>query len=136
MCSNNSCCQQEDNKWSWAKRHTWQSWRERYKNHQLWFDEQIKAYHKKHDIKPNPASQSSLAARKRQAVGASDDETGTPRVPRVAFTEDDDRQLSRHIAKYSLGKEGRQGNVLYKRLVDDVSTQTLQCHNSINSIRQ
>lgn len=30
----------------WAKRHTWQSWRNRYKKHQNWFDHKIKKYQK------------------------------------------------------------------------------------------
>lgn len=31
----------------WAKRHSWQSWRERYKKNQDWFNHQIKKYQKK-----------------------------------------------------------------------------------------
>jgi hypothetical protein len=44
---------QEDQKWSFSSRHSVQSWRERYKNNQPWFDTQILKYQKKHGISVN-----------------------------------------------------------------------------------
>ena len=43
LSNSNSVCPKADKGFSygWAKRHTWQSWRERYKMNQEWFDEQI-----------------------------------------------------------------------------------------------
>ena len=66
---------QEDGKWKWAARHPWQSWRERYKNNQPWFDEQIKEYQKKKGIEPGDPKWNVVvrkkAARRRDAVDQS-----------------------------------------------------------------
>ena len=42
----------QTDKWPWAERHSWQSWRERYRNHKLWFDEQIEVYQRQKNINP------------------------------------------------------------------------------------
>lgn len=46
-----SSSEQDSGKWRWSTRHPWQSWRERYKNNQEWFDWKILAYQRKHGIK-------------------------------------------------------------------------------------
>ena len=40
---------QENNQWPWSKFHTWQSWRERYRKHQDYFDYRIRRYKKGKD---------------------------------------------------------------------------------------
>ncbi|KAI0040368.1 hypothetical protein FA95DRAFT_885705 [Auriscalpium vulgare] len=42
-----------DGKWNWSNTHSWQSWRERYKNNQPSFDSKIRKYQQKHGIDPN-----------------------------------------------------------------------------------
>ncbi|KAL0947776.1 hypothetical protein HGRIS_013853 [Hohenbuehelia grisea] len=45
------------NTWQWAQRHSWQSWRDQYVKNANWYDQQIRKYQKKHDIKvPEPVS--------------------------------------------------------------------------------
>ncbi|KAI0293461.1 hypothetical protein BC826DRAFT_384932 [Russula brevipes] len=41
-----------EKKWNFSSHHSAQSWRERYKNNQQWFDAQILKYQKKHEISP------------------------------------------------------------------------------------
>jgi hypothetical protein len=38
-------------KWSWARAHPWESWRNRYSKHSAWFDDKIAAYQRKKGIK-------------------------------------------------------------------------------------
>ncbi|KIM87289.1 hypothetical protein PILCRDRAFT_814783 [Piloderma croceum F 1598] len=62
----------ENGRWKWAARHPWQSWRERYKNKQPWFDQQITRYQQKKGIKSENSEQKVIirkkAARRRDAV--------------------------------------------------------------------
>jgi hypothetical protein len=64
--------EQEGGRWKWAARHPWQSWRERYKNHHAWFDQQIERYQQKKGIKSENPRQKVIirkkAARRRDAV--------------------------------------------------------------------
>ncbi|KAI9442450.1 hypothetical protein H4582DRAFT_1928442 [Lactarius indigo] len=56
-----------EGKWSFASRHSVQSWRERYKTHQQWFDAKILRYQKKHGISadaPSPVAGQSSASKK------------------------------------------------------------------------
>ena len=41
---------QEDQRWRWSQRHTWQSWRGRYTDHTDWFDQAIAKYQAKKNI--------------------------------------------------------------------------------------
>ncbi|KAF9642749.1 hypothetical protein BDM02DRAFT_1940722 [Thelephora ganbajun] len=41
---------EQPNRWPWGKRHTWMSWRERYKNNEARFDSHIKAFQYKKKI--------------------------------------------------------------------------------------
>lgn len=41
---------EQPNKWPWGKRHTWMSWRERYKNNEGRFDHHIKAFQQKNKL--------------------------------------------------------------------------------------
>ncbi|THH08713.1 hypothetical protein EW145_g2526 [Phellinidium pouzarii] len=45
-----SLVEDSGNRWRWAKRHSWQSWRERYKSYEYKFDSEIKQYQKKKGI--------------------------------------------------------------------------------------
>ncbi|KAF7441331.1 hypothetical protein PC9H_001680 [Pleurotus ostreatus] len=40
----------EDQRWKWSQRHTWQSWRGRYTDHTGWFDQAIAKYQAKKNI--------------------------------------------------------------------------------------
>ena len=40
----------QPNRWPWAKRHTWMSWRERYKNNEARFDVHIRAFQHKNKL--------------------------------------------------------------------------------------
>lgn len=51
----------EEGKWSFSTRHPVQSWRERYKTNQPWFDAKILRYQKKHGIPPDAPVVSSQA---------------------------------------------------------------------------
>lgn len=42
---------QASKKWPWSGRHTWQSWRERYKKDEEWFNAKIRRYQREHAIK-------------------------------------------------------------------------------------
>jgi hypothetical protein len=44
---------QAERKWAFSSRHSVQSWRERYKNNQAWFDDKILKYQEKHGISAN-----------------------------------------------------------------------------------
>jgi len=56
----------QERKWKWAKRHTWQSWRDRYYKNKEEFDRKIRKYQKKHGINPiQPPKAFSSARRKR-----------------------------------------------------------------------
>lgn len=48
-----------ERKWSFSSRHSVQSWRERYKNNQPWFDAKILKYQEKHGISANAFDNSS-----------------------------------------------------------------------------
>ncbi|KAL5490641.1 PELP1 [Sanghuangporus weigelae] len=57
-----------EGKWPWSKRHSWQSWRERYKDHQYRFNAAIKKYQKRKGIKvPEKDSKISLSELERRA---------------------------------------------------------------------
>ncbi|OCB86573.1 hypothetical protein A7U60_g6469 [Sanghuangporus baumii] len=57
-----------ERKWPWSKRHSWQSWRERYKDHQDRFDANIKKYQKRKGIKvPEKYSKISFSELERRA---------------------------------------------------------------------
>ncbi|TFK35517.1 hypothetical protein BDQ12DRAFT_688267 [Crucibulum laeve] len=88
-----------ENKWPWSRRHSWQSWRERYKKNQAWFDKNIKRYQRENGIE-QPKN------------------TGSPRERRirVEFTPEDDKLLIRWIAKHMPAKVGRMGNEIYADL--------------------
>lgn len=46
--------EQENDKWPWSKFHTWQSWRERYRKNQDYFDYRIRKYQKGKESGKNP----------------------------------------------------------------------------------
>jgi len=50
---------QAERKWSFSSRHSVQSWRERYKNNQPWFDAKILQYQEKHGLSANAFDNSS-----------------------------------------------------------------------------
>ncbi|KIK77303.1 hypothetical protein PAXRUDRAFT_36809 [Paxillus rubicundulus Ve08.2h10] len=52
----------EDNRWPWADRHPWQSWRERYVKNAEYFDPRIAKYQEKHGLPKPPKADSSKAA--------------------------------------------------------------------------
>ena len=50
-CARNLYSTQANKKrWPWAARHSWQSWRERYKKNEEQFDRRILAYQEKHNL--------------------------------------------------------------------------------------
>jgi len=57
---------QENNQWPWSKYHTWQSWRERYRKNQDYFDRQIRKYQKrnKSDTRPREVVEESQGNKK------------------------------------------------------------------------
>ena len=63
---------QDSGRWKWAAHHPWQSWRERYKKKQPWFNQKIKTYQKKKGINAENSKQQIVirkkAARRRHGV--------------------------------------------------------------------
>ncbi|KAF7972259.1 hypothetical protein HWV62_18578 [Athelia sp. TMB] len=59
--------------WRWSSHHTWQSWRERYKNRQAWFDAEIARLHKKHGPALEGLSRNSSAGSHSQRASSSHD---------------------------------------------------------------
>lgn len=70
---------QEDQRWRWSQRHTWQSWRGRYTDHTDWFDQAIAKY----QAKKNVAVEESETSKSTRAAGRSD-------VKRKRKQQDDD----------------------------------------------
>jgi hypothetical protein len=58
---------QEQRKWSWAKRHPWQSWRDRYCKNKDSFDRRIRQHQKKHGINANEPRKAFSSARQKRA---------------------------------------------------------------------
>lgn len=53
-----------DGDWPWARHHTWQSWRERYKKHAEHFDAKISRYQETHGIRPSDSDDERPGARR------------------------------------------------------------------------
>ncbi|KAF5349677.1 hypothetical protein D9756_008879 [Leucocoprinus leucothites] len=89
-------------KWPWAKTHSWQGWRERYRTHKEEFDRKIRKIQKARGIDPNNVEQ-------------------TPPQPsqRAVFTDTEDKLLVKYLARYNPQLRGRNGNDVYKRLVQN-----------------
>lgn len=75
-----------DPRYAWADRHTWQSWRERYKKNKDRLDKMIAQIVEAKHIVPGQAGQHNYV----RAIGEGEDKTITPRKKRKrkAFTED------------------------------------------------
>lgn len=85
---------QEQKKWSWAKRHPWQSWRDRYCKHKERYEKQIKIYQKKHGIDATHPKTSPATQQKRARDDSGDSESGED-----AREEKDARMRKRHKAR-------------------------------------
>ncbi|KAL5511985.1 PELP1 [Sanghuangporus vaninii] len=100
-----------EGKWPWSKRHSWQSWRERYRDHQHRFDANIKKYQKRKGIKvPEKYSKISFSELERRVklealtsspnggTAAADPEFSSPepptlrRIKRVSATQPQTRE--------------------------------------------
>ncbi|KAI1785630.1 hypothetical protein LXA43DRAFT_1076892 [Ganoderma leucocontextum] len=107
-----------EGKWPWHKRHTWQSWRERYRNNNEYFDRRIAKNIRKAATKGKAKSEGS---------GASTLPTlpPPPRSPpsekreRVPYTMEDDDNLAEYLAANSVSHRGRQGKNLYEAIADE-----------------
>lgn len=58
---------QEQRKWSWSKRHTWQSWRDRYYKNKDSFDHKIRQHQKKHGIDASKPQKPFSSVRQKRA---------------------------------------------------------------------
>ena len=70
----NNLLSQEKGKWSWAKRHPWQSWRDRYYKSKDYFDRKIKQYQKKHGITASESRKVPAATPKKRVRDVEDSE--------------------------------------------------------------
>lgn len=57
----------EQRKWSWSKRHTWQSWRDRYYKNKDSFDHKIRQHQKKHGIDASKPQKPFSSVRQKRA---------------------------------------------------------------------
>jgi hypothetical protein len=91
---------QEQKKWSWAKRHPWQSWRDRYCKNRDWYEKQIRIYQKKHGIDATqPPKASPATQRKRARDDSGDSESGED-----VKEEKDARRRKRHKGREVRGR--------------------------------
>ncbi|KAI0713770.1 hypothetical protein C8Q76DRAFT_796703 [Earliella scabrosa] len=95
-----------EGKWAFAKRHSWQSWRERYRTNEARFDrlitKHIKKFHRGEPSQPSaPVSQQPSTTGKRV---------------RVPFTAEDDQNLVEFLASCDRNAGTRGGQKLYMRL--------------------
>ncbi|KAK7040369.1 hypothetical protein VNI00_009839 [Paramarasmius palmivorus] len=100
---------EDDEAYPWHKRHTWQSWRDRYVKHSDYFDKKIRIYQRKNGIVPTVAT---------QKVRTNQPTQPTP-SKRNDYTEEDEEYLVEYLATKTTSNTGRKGNNIYKQLVDD-----------------
>lgn len=93
---------QAERKWSFSSRHSVQSWRERYKNNQPWFDAKILKYQEKHGISANafdnPSSQSTVQSGVTKTLPVSSrSRTNIPSGPTAPFGENGAKKRRREV---------------------------------------
>ncbi|KAF9446557.1 hypothetical protein P691DRAFT_803701 [Macrolepiota fuliginosa MF-IS2] len=93
---------EDADRWPWGQKHSWQSWREHYRNNKAKFDRKIAKYQKEQNIDPD------------EEVGL-----GNRHSQRNEFTSDEDRLLVKYLATYNPQLRGRNGNETFKRLVNN-----------------
>ena len=105
----------DEGRWPWAKRHTWHSWRERYKDKEDWFDSSIRSYQKKKGIDPTEKKKqgklslrdlersASAEASGSNANGAHDSDFSSPEPPTI-------RRLPKQPATQPNGRVERDRN--------------------------
>nr|VWO98403.1 Transcriptional repressor rco-1 [Ganoderma boninense] len=116
-----------EGKWPWHKRHTWQSWRERYRTDQARFDRRItKLLLTKSAAKPSGSGPSASPAQppakaKANARARASESPAPEKRERVPYTMEDDDNLAEYLAANSLSRQGRQGKNLYEAIADTIS---------------
>ncbi|KAL7282870.1 hypothetical protein ACG7TL_002283 [Trametes sanguinea] len=98
-----------DNRWPFSKRHTWQSWRERYIRNKPKFDKMIRKYIPKTDGNTNAESQeppSSQPSTQRSGDG------------RVFYTREDDDRLVEYLATHHGGGGALLGQKFWMAMED------------------
>jgi hypothetical protein len=93
---------QAERKWSFSSRHSVQSWRERYKNNQPWFDAKILKYQEKHDISAEAFDNSSPQSAVQNGVTktlpvSSRSRTNIPSGPTAPFGENGAKKRRREM---------------------------------------
>lgn len=91
---------QAERKWSFSSRHSVQSWRERYKNNQPWFDAKILKYQEKHGISANTFDNSSPQSTVKNSVTKTLPVRSRPNVPSgstVPFGENGTKKRRREV---------------------------------------
>ncbi|TBU41167.1 hypothetical protein BD309DRAFT_1042996 [Dichomitus squalens] len=112
----------EGNKWPFSKRHTWQSWRNRYMKNQDYMDMLInKHIHRQHPkAKARVSSNEGASSAARPAPPSPSPAPlplrSQPKRPRVEYTMDDDDRLAEYLAAHTTSQRGRQGEKLYRTL--------------------
>ncbi|THH13091.1 hypothetical protein EW146_g7097 [Bondarzewia mesenterica] len=79
-----------DGKWPWASKHSWQSWRERYKKNQVRIDRRINEYQRKHNIVDERVIQARLNGNGKRTRVPDEDQHGESTDRKRARIEDDD----------------------------------------------
>nr|VWO97570.1 Cytochrome P450 monooxygenase CYP52X1 [Ganoderma boninense] len=118
-------------KWPWHQRHTWQSWRERYRTDQAQFDRRIARHLLKASAKtatksdvsgpsvsPAPTPAPHPAKAKANAQARASESPAPEKRERVPYTMEDDDHLAEYLAANSLSRQGRQGKNLYEAITD------------------
>ncbi|KAM5542038.1 hypothetical protein V8D89_004348 [Ganoderma adspersum] len=109
-----------EGKWPWHKRHTWQSWRERYRSHQDEFDRRIARHLRKASEKVATKSKGGWrSASPPPAPAPAPQSPPSEKRERVPYTMEDDDNLAEYLATNSLSHRGRQGKNLYEAIIDE-----------------
>lgn len=97
-------------KWAWSSRHTWQAWRNHYVKNREYYDHKVSRLLKKQrKLEEDPSYIPAPSNPKPTPSGST----------RTAFTADDDKHLVAYLAKHSITANGRRGNSLYLKLMED-----------------
>ncbi|KAI0355200.1 hypothetical protein OH77DRAFT_1590122 [Trametes cingulata] len=97
-------CENAGGKWPWAKKHSWQSWRDHYRNSQARLDKRIKQYIKKYHPDGVPASPPT--SQRSEASG------------RVPYTREDDDHITEFLASVHSSYGSTKGQKLWQALVE------------------
>ncbi|KAI0373103.1 hypothetical protein BV20DRAFT_962879 [Pilatotrama ljubarskyi] len=102
-------CENAEGKWPWARHHSWQSWREHYKNNRARLDKKINKYIKKYHQNQQPSAQSAVTPASSQGQSSG----------RVPYTREDDNHIAEYLASVHQSYGSAKGEKLWRALVEE-----------------